>query len=89
MDIFQANTFLDFRYKLLQFFPKSKKADFKKQAKLYIIELYNQHFKPAMTILPLKNPISREITNTNKKQYSCFYFEISKFSRKYRNFAIS
>ncbi len=25
----------------------SKRADFKRQAKLYIIELYNQHLKPA------------------------------------------
>jgi hypothetical protein len=47
MDIFQASTFLDFRYKMLQFLPKAKRADFKRQAKLYIIELFNQHFKPA------------------------------------------
>ena len=67
MDIFQASTFLDFRYKMLQYLPKAKRADFKRQAKLYIIELYNQHFKPAITIIPLKNRISREITNTNKR----------------------
>jgi hypothetical protein len=46
MDIFQASTFLDFRYKMLQFLPKAKRAGFKRQAKLYIIELYNQRFKP-------------------------------------------
>ena len=47
MEIFQACTFLDFRYKQLHFLPKSKRADFKRQAKLHIIELFNKHFKPA------------------------------------------
>jgi hypothetical protein len=47
MEIFQASTFLDFRYKMFQFLPKTKRADSKKQAKLYIIDLYNQHFKPS------------------------------------------
>jgi hypothetical protein len=83
---FKLIHFWIFRYKLLQFWSKSKRAAFKKQAKLYIIELYKQHFKPAMTILPLKNRISREITDTNKIHARFF---ISKFSRKYRNFAIS
>ena len=48
LEIFQASTYLDFRYKHLQFLPNAtKRIEFKKQAKQQIIHLYNQHFKPS------------------------------------------
>lgn len=50
MPIFQASTFLDFRYKRLHFLTSKKRSEFKRQAKEYIIDLYNDHFKPSTTV---------------------------------------
>ena len=50
LPIFQASTFLDFRYKRLNFLTASKRNEFKRKAKQFIIGLYNDHFKPTTTV---------------------------------------
>ncbi len=55
LPIFQACTFLDFRYKRLSFLVANKRSEFKKKAKAYILELYKDHFNPSTTVSRERN----------------------------------